>query len=111
MKHCSYILEDAKKESRILSAYQEKKWNLGTQEHTFLAAAKWAYDHPLWISVEDELPPTQEDVLVCRKDGETRVAWLANKTWRTIDGYPLNDNITHWMHLPPLPTTKKGNKE
>ena len=29
--------------------------------------------------------------------------------WISVDGYPLKNNITHWMHLPQLP--KKGGEE
>lgn len=63
----------------------------------------YADSHPHWISVEDELPPILENVLVCRKGNEVRVAWLSNTNWHSIDGYPLNNNITHWMPIPQPP--------
>lgn len=58
---------------------------------------------PHWISVVDELPKIGKDVLTLRQDGEMRVAHQYNEEltrWWSVDGYPLNNNITHWMPLP-----------
>ena len=78
----------------------------------FVTGAEWADQHPHWISVEDELPKIGKDVLVLRKDGEMQVAHQYNETiarWWSVDGFPLKDNVTHWMPLPQAP--KKGGKE
>lgn len=70
---------------------------------------------PQWISVEDELPKIGKDVLVLRKDGEMQVAHQYNEEiarWWSVDGFPLKNNITHWMPLPQAPVlTKSENLE
>ena len=75
----------------------------------FTDGAHWADEHPHWISVEDELPKIGKDVLVLREDGEMLVAHQYNEEiarWWSVDGFPLKNNITHWMPLPAPP--KKG---
>jgi hypothetical protein len=67
---------------------------------------------PHWISVEDELPKIGKDVLVLREDGEMQVAHQYNEEiarWWSVDGFPLKNNITHWMPLPQPP--KKGGNQ
>lgn len=57
-----------------------------------------------WISV-DELPKIGEDVLVLREDGEMQVAHQYHEEiarWWSVDGFPLKNNITHWMPLPSI---------
>jgi len=64
-----------------------------------------------WISV-DELPKIGEDVLVLREDGEMQVAHQYHEQiarWWSVDGFPLRNNITHWMRLPQPP--KKGGEK
>lgn len=78
----------------------------------FTMGAKWADAHPHWISVEDELPQIGKDVLVLRKDGSIHEAHQCNEEiamWWSVDGYPLKNNITHWMPLPQAP--KKGGNQ
>lgn len=70
---------------------------------------KFADEHPRWIRVEDELPKIGKEVLVLREDGEMQVAHQYNEEiarWWSVDGFPLKNNITHWMLLPQVP--KKG---
>ena len=65
---------------------------------------------PHWISVDDELPKIGKDVLVMRKDGEMQVAHQYNEEiarWWSVDGFPLKNNITHWMPLPSTETIKR----
>lgn len=67
---------------------------------------------PQWISVEDEMSKIGKDVLVLRDDGEMQVAHQYNEEiarWWSVDGFPLRNNITHWMPLPQAP--KKGGEE
>lgn len=67
---------------------------------------------PHWISVEDELPKIGKDVLVLREDGEMQVAHQYNEEiarWWSVDGFPLKNNITHWMPLPQAP--KEGGEQ
>jgi hypothetical protein len=77
---------------------------------------------PHWISVEDELPKIGKDVLVLREDGEMQVVHQYNEKiarWWSVDGFPLKNNITHWMPLPEVPhhfadvsqKVKKGGKD
>ena len=71
---------------------------------------KWGQQHPHWISIEDELPEIGKDVLVLREDGEMQVAHQYNETiarWWSFDGYPLCNNITHWMPLPSIEHLKE----
>ena len=74
--------------------------------------AEWADSHRHWISVE-ELPKIGKDVLVLREDGEMQVAHQYNESiarWWSVDGFPLKNNITHWMSLPKMPIlSKSGN--
>lgn len=69
---------------------------------------------PHWISVADELPKIGKDVLVLREDGEMQVAHQYNEEiarWWSVDGFPLKNNITHWMPLPSIEGIKKGGEE
>lgn len=74
-------------------------------ECAYDAGAMWADAHPHWISVE-ELPKIGKDVLVLREDGEMQVAHQYNEEiarWWSVDGFPLKNNVTHWMPLPIMP--------
>ena len=97
-----------KREKEILRAYQEQKTRLGNQEHTFMRGAKWADEHPRWISVEFPHWISVED------DGNPiDSGWYIFTTGKIVDvGYYLGGNEwrdvhpTHWMPLPQVP--KKG---
>lgn len=56
-----------------------------------------------WISVKDELPPDQEEVLVCTlaKNGVQNI----DKGYWAIDHFIHRgrSQVTHWMPLPELP--------
>ena len=76
----------------------------------FAEGAAWADSHPHWVSVEDELPPLHEHMLIaptqehiervggravdviCFMDEEHLAAWLPH--------------ITHWMSFPAPPVSK-----
>lgn len=80
----------------------------------FESGVEWADAHPHWISVEEELPKIGKDVLVLREDGEMQVAHQYNEEiarWWSVDGFPLKNNITHWMPLPSVEHLKKGGKK
>lgn len=92
-------------------AHDELKDNHGDVEDivasAFIDGVNYADQHPHWISVEDELPKIGKDVLVLREDGEMQVAHQYNEEiarWWSVDGFPLKNNITHWMPLPSLPS-------
>lgn len=91
-------------------AHDELKDNHGDVEDVvasaFMDGANYADAHPHWISVEDELPKIGKDVLVLREDGEMQVAHQYNEEiarWWSVDGFPLKNNITHWMPMPQAP--------
>ena len=73
---------------------------------------RWADEHPHWISVEDELPPTSDkddesdDYLIVDSYGDKNVGHYnkMDKLWLSCDGYILY--ATHWMPMPAKP--KKG---
>jgi len=60
---------------------------------------------PKWISVEDELPPTDTMVLICWSDSpdiepEKDFMDICTDTGCPFWANYLNDMPTHWMHLP-----------
>lgn len=57
-----------------------------------------------WISVEDELPPKRQRVLVNDKCGSIGIDWQAG-TSRIVGCWFVhsNNSITHWMPLPEPP--------
>lgn len=83
-------------------------------ERAFKAGAKWALSHQ-WISVEDALPETNEDVLVMEVRGNYHnlgVAWCDNNHNGTVQWYSDDDDlgkefIRFWMPIPPLPEARK----
>ena len=76
----------------------------------FIDGANYADSHPHWVSVKEELPKIGKDVLVLREDGEMQVAHQYNEEitrWWSVDGFPLKNNITHWMPLPSIEHLKE----
>lgn len=74
-------------------------------ENAFKAGAKFALSHQ-WVSVDDELPEIDKEVLfLCEYgtfigyfDGEN--IWFANGLGEVFD-------VTFWMPIPPLPEARK----
>lgn len=63
---------------------------------------------PEWISVEDELPPTDTMVLICWSDSpdiepEKDFMDICTDTGCPFWANYLNDMPTHWMPLPDAP--------
>ena len=59
-----------------------------------------------WISVADELPTPNTQVVVCVKRGMPFFAFRKNRSlhpWEYLDGDTCFQKITHWMPLPPPP--------
>lgn len=85
---------------------EEKELHTQDIQESFINGAEWADQHPHWISVKEELPKIGKDVLVLREDGEMQVAHQYNEAiarWWSVDGFPLKNNVTHWMPLPKMP--------
>ena len=81
----------------------------------FIAGAKWADQHPHWISVEDEpkINPNDseweysDDVIVALKDGSVAVGRYErdNSTgehYWVLYGVDKDLIVTHWMPLPSI---------
>lgn len=66
----------------------------------FESGAEWADENPHWISVEDELPKENEDVLVLLNNGEYIIADC--DAIEAINRNPALFNVTYWMTLPKL---------
>lgn len=87
-------------------------------DRAFWAGAEWADTHSHWISVEDELPPKEDDSLDLSVDV---LATNGNEVYKTFYDYYLQrwirvddfnlDDITHWMPLPSVEHLKKGGKK
>lgn len=59
---------------------------------------------PKWISVEDELPPVGEKVLVCANNVRVMAFIDCEDVWhRDTIAFRLPGEVTHWM---PLPSTE-----
>lgn len=58
-----------------------------------------------WIPCSERLPASDDNVLICPKDGNITVGWRCNEKnggWFICDGYyPASDgDIAAWMPLP-----------
>ena len=59
---------------------------------------------PKWISVEDELPPVGEKVLVCANNVRVMAFIDCEDVWhRDTITFRLPGAVTHWMPLPEPP--------
>ena len=85
----------------------EKTSATGCADHDYCAGWNDAVDAmPRWISVEERLPKDYEDVVIIMRDGASswyRVAYREYGGWSFGGGRRVNDEVTHWMHLPEPP--------
>ena len=78
----------------------------------FVEGAAWADEHPLWLSLKDEVPDEGLDVIVySRIDGKAVQATYKGYDWERerhlFDSDILGahcDNVTHWMPMPGAPS-------
>jgi hypothetical protein len=57
-----------------------------------------------WIDVNDELPPEDEDVLVCSRQKEVTVAVRFGTEWlNLIQSSSKYVDVIFWMHFPAPP--------
>lgn len=123
--------EEEIKNIALCYAHDELKDNHGDVEDVVAAAfidgANYADAHPHWVSVEDELPPYNKNVLVYDAEHPYFEFWWARRyakgSGRLLDknGFTtLTDdvNVTHWMYInPPITNpnlednSKKGGEE
>lgn len=100
------------REEQIFEAsktYSEYEYNQTIYENGFINGAEWADSNPIykWISVNEKLPPEEEDglsikVIVTSNKGNIHLSrydynmrgWISNV---------LDIIFTHWMFLPELP--------
>ena len=65
---------------------------------------------PRWISVEERLPDSCENVIVIARYGEcawdVTLGFVLNKVWHALSRD--NGEITHWMPLPEPPECKEN---
>lgn len=64
-----------------------------------------------WIKVEDGMPRSYVNVLVCNRMRDVSIAyyglaeWELHKSWISDCGGSVS-NVTHWRYLPPRPRRK-----
>ena len=86
----------------------------------FELGAKWADQHPQWISVEEKLPEETEVVLGVREGGTDVEMYRFmgfNESANTFDWewHPyyraVVDDVTHWMPLPAAPRKEDHDRQ
>jgi hypothetical protein len=80
----------------------------------FQEGANWADEHPHWISVDEELPPYGEVVLLYCDTWDIphvceRVEECGGDVYYNDEGRMLEDKPSYWMPRPKLP--KKGGEK
>ena len=72
-------------------------------------ALRWCEEHPQWISVEDELPPLKQRVLIYDEDEDVMIVDERQEDYYnnsgTNTGWEWSSELdpTHWMPLPQAP--------
>lgn len=61
-----------------------------------------------WISVDDRLPKTSDDVLAYSPDDGCYRAWCDNSIWFSHEAVNSN-RPTHWIQMPPEPSLQMRN--
>lgn len=84
-----------------------KAFNAYNLETAFELGAKWALSHQ-WVSVDEELPPIQEDVLVMTNE-RIDIAYREEDSIHFVGNMFDYDasQIVAWMPIPPLPEARK----
>lgn len=72
----------------------------------FAEGARWADAHPNWISVEDDLPPLNTEVLACFNGEDMNLCFWEKDS--DIDTDKTQHNLTHWMPLPAPPKSSSS---
>ena len=95
-----------KRDEQIRAAAQDYSMNNPPRRmyDAFLAGARWADSHSQWVSVLDELPPYNEQVLVWSNNDPLCEMWWSE---RYIEGYSSFTSIDGTEEYR-LPTDKNG---
>lgn len=68
---------------------------------------------PKWISVEERLPEPDKNVLTLKNRKRVRIGYYSEdcEEWVINDMIAYDEDITHWMPLPPAPDETTTPKE
>ena len=66
----------------------------------FIDGAKWADQHPAWISVDERKPNDGQVVLIYSKGGDVCVTCYKNGAFNCSPLFQAI-NVTHWMEIIP----------
>lgn len=94
--------------SRLMHPYAKQYKVMSAYEIGFIEGAWWADEHPHWISVEDEMPEDNVEVLTINKFNFPVVCYRFRGYWFSRHGNEYV-GITHWMPLPEAP--KEGGEK
>lgn len=100
MRREKEIMKEAKKFAKEID-----EWEIAEDvQDAFEQGAQWADSHPHWISVEEELPPITQWVLTYNP--------TYDEYHFDVERYGRGENlvdfgVTHWMHLPPPPSSSE----
>ena len=65
---------------------------------------------PKWISVKEQLPEVEADILAYIGEGSFVVCWMTHDGYWQCPAYLMDkDDVTHWMPLPEPPKEEGEN--
>jgi hypothetical protein len=63
---------------------------------------------PAWTDIAAALPDADTLVLLALNDDDVWPGYLDGDTWRYVDAMPITrERVTHWMHMPAPPASKR----
>jgi hypothetical protein len=89
--------------TRITQAAEKCGIRHGDTTRAFALGFNYAMKYGDWRSVEDELPPNGDNVLVVDELFEPYVAYYFDGAW-----YDNLNKVTHWMPLPEPPENSES---
>lgn len=81
-------------------AESKKRYALQTERDAFLDGTQYVEDHPAWRMCENELPYSNEDVLVAFDNGDRGIGCYEGIGDWYVNGIGVVDNIIAWLPLP-----------
>ena len=98
-------------EKRLQQIRDAARYKYPDERIHFIDGAKWADQHPAWVSVEEELPEENTAPLVrmdlTEKFGEETI--LYDVVVFDRNGFNTPYKVTHWMQI--TPPVKKGGQD